>query len=351
MHLVFYQDYAGFVIKILFIFQNMKEILITKENSNQRADKFIRKFLNDAPLSFIYKTFRKKDVKVNGKWIKENYILKENDVLRIYINDEQIAEFNKPLDVSKVNLKINLDIVYEDKNILIVNKPKGLLAHGDSSEKRITLSNMVLSYLYNKGEFKNDGESYRPSPVHRLDRNTSGLVIFAKNLYSSQIMLDLLSKHTEIIKNYLLLTFNKPEENEGVIDAPLFKDSTSGFVKVGKIESGAKEAKTLYKLLDSNDEYSLIKATLITGRTHQLRVHFASINCPIVGDEKYGDFKKNKIFEKEYDYRTQFLIAHSLTFKEVPGELSYLSNKTFKARISNKELSILNKITLKIKDF
>ena len=124
----------------------MKEILITKENSNQRADKFIRKFLNDAPLSFIYKTFRKKDVKVNGKRIKENYILKENDVLRIYINDEQIAEFNRPLDVSKVNLKTNLDIVYEDKNILIVNKPKGLLAHGDSSDKRITLSNMLLSY-------------------------------------------------------------------------------------------------------------------------------------------------------------------------------------------------------------
>ncbi len=327
----------------------MKEILITKENANQRADKFIRKFLNEAPLSFIYKTFRKKDVKVNGKWIKENYILKENDLLRIYVTDEQISEFNKPVDVSKVNLKTNIDIVYEDENILIVNKPKGILSHGDNSEKRITLSNMVLSYLYNKGEFKNDGESYKPSPVHRLDRNTSGLVIFAKNLFSSQIMLDLLSKHEEIIKTYLVLTFNKPMQEEGVIDAPLFKDASSGFVKIGKIENGAKEAKTLYKVIDSKKDYSLIKASLITGRTHQLRVHFASIGCPIVGDEKYGDFKKNKLFEKEFDYRTQFLIAYSLTFKDVPGELSYLSNKTFKAKISEKELGILRKISLKIK--
>lgn len=329
----------------------MKEILINKENSNQRADKFVRKFLNEAPLSFIYKTFRKKDVKVNGKWIKENYILKENDVLRIYVSDEQINEFNKPVDVSKVNLKSNLDIVYEDKNILIVNKPKGLLAHGDNSEKRITLSNLVLSYLYSKNEFKNDGTSYKPSPVHRLDRNTSGLVIFAKNLFSSQIMLDLLAKHEEIVKEYLVLTFNNPSKKEGIIDAPLYKDSNSGFVKIGTIESGAKEAKTIYKVLDSNKEYSLIKASLITGRTHQLRVHFASIGCPIVGDEKYGDFKKNKIFEKEFDYRTQFLIAYSLTFKNVPGELSYLSNRVFKATISEKELSILKKLNLKITNF
>ena len=161
-------------------------------------------------------------------------------------------------------------------------------------------------------------------------------------------MLDLLAKHEEIVKEYLVLTFNNPSKKEGIIDAPLYKDANSGFVKIGTIESGAKEAKTIYKVLDSNKEYSLIKASLITGRTHQLRVHFASIGCPIVGDEKYGDFKKNKIFEKDFDYRTQFLIAYSLTFKNVPGELSYLSNRVFKATISEKELSILKKLNLKI---
>lgn len=328
----------------------MKEFLITKENANQRADKFIKKYLNEAPLSFIYKTFRKKDIKVNNKWIKENYILKEGDVLKVYISDEKIAEFNKPIDISEIKTKANLDIVYEDENILIVNKRKGILIHGDINEKRRTLSNEVLTYLYQKGKFKNDGKSFIPSPVHRLDRNTSGLVIFAKNLYSSQAMLELLKDHENILKTYLVLSFNKAKEEEGKIDLPLIKNEKNGFVKVGSIDSGAKSAKTLFKVIDENESYTLFKASLITGRTHQLRVHFASICCPIVGDEKYGDFSKNKSFEKEFNYRTQFLIAYKISFKEVTGELSYLSNKTFKANISEKELKILKELGLKVKD-
>ncbi len=328
----------------------MKEFLITKENANQRADKFIKKYLNEAPLSFIYKTFRKKDIKVNNKWIKENYILKEGDVLKVYISDKKIAEFNKPIDISEIKTKVNLDIVYEDENILIVNKRKGILIHGDMNEKRRTLSNEVLTYLYQKGEFKNDGKSFIPSPVHRLDRNTSGLVIFAKNLFSSQVMLELLKDHENILKTYLVLSFNKAKEEEGMIDLPLIKDEKNGFVKVGSIDSGAKSAKTLFKVIDENESYTLFKASLITGRTHQLRVHFASIGCPIVGDEKYGDFSKNKSFEKEFNYRTQFLIAYKISFKEVTGELSYLSNKTFKANISEKELKILKELGLKVKD-
>lgn len=328
----------------------MKEFLITKENANQRADKFIKKYLNEAPLSFIYKTFRKKDIKVNNKWIKENYILKEGDVLKVYISDEKIAEFNKPIDISEIKTKVNLDIVYEDENILIVNKRKGILIHGDINEKRRTLSNEVLTYLYQKGEFKDDGKSFIPSPVHRLDRNTSGLVIFAKNLFSSQAMLELLKDHENITKTYLVLSFNKAQEEEGVIDLPLLKDEKNGFVKVASLESGAKSAKTIFKVIDENESYTLFKASLITGRTHQLRVHFAAIGCPIVGDEKYGDFSKNKSFEKEFNYRTQFLIAYKISFKEVTGELSYLSNKTFKANISEKELKILKELGLKVKD-
>ena len=209
----------------------MKEFLITKENANQRADKFIKKYLNEAPLSFIYKTFRKKDIKVNNKWIKENYILKEGDVLKVYISDEKIAEFNKPIDISEIKTNANLDIVYEDENILIVNKRKGILIHGDINEKRRTLSNEVLTYLYQKGEFKNDGKSFIPSPVHRLDRNTSGLVIFAKNLFSSQAMLELLKDHENITKTYLVLSFNKAQEEEGVIDLPLLKDEKTALLK------------------------------------------------------------------------------------------------------------------------
>lgn len=323
----------------------MKEIIITKEKSNQRADKFVRRFLNDAPLSFIYKLFRKKDVKVNNHWIKESYILQENDVLKIFVTDSQLAEFNNPKKIE--DLKINFDIIYEDQNLLIVNKPKGLLIHGDESEKRMTLSNMVLSYLYKKGEYQNNLEGFIPSPCHRLDRNTSGLVIFAKNVASSQIIMDLFKEHTNVLKTYYALLDGKIEQ-EGKIDAPLLKDEKTGFVKVQSVSKGAKKATTLYKLIVFQKNMSLVEATLITGRTHQLRVHFSYINHPIIGDQKYGNFEVNKKFNNKYNYHYQFLHAYKLEFKDVPGELSYLSGKTFIAPLLNKDKEILKDIGFKI---
>ena len=321
----------------------MKEIKIKKEFANQRIDKFVRKFLNDAPLSFIYKTFRKKDVKINDKWVKESYILKEGDNLKIYVTNAQIEEFNKPKKIEDYKSEIN--VIYEDENILIVNKPKGLLVHGDMTEKRITLSNMVLSYLYKKGEYKNDGIGFIPSPTHRLDRNTSGLVVFAKNVKSSQIMMDLFKKHELIEKKYILLADGKLNES-GIIDAPLIKDEDKGFVKVGALSSGAKKAITEYKLIDFNSKYSLVEAKLITGRTHQLRVHFSYINHPIIGDQKYGNFKENKIFNAKYNYSYQFLHAYSLKFLDLDNELSYLSNKEFKAKLFEKDEKILKDLSL-----
>lgn len=322
----------------------MKEIVISRENSNQRIDKYIRKYLNEAPLSLIYKTFRKKDIKINGKPVKENYILKEGDVLRVFISDEKINEFNKPKDISKINNSIN--VFYEDENILIVLKPKGILTHGDSSEKRMTLSNQVLSYLYKKDEFKNDGSSFVPSPCHRLDRNTSGLVIFAKNVISSQIIMEKLKTHEEIMKKYLVLVKGKTE-NCGEIDAPLKKDENSGFVKVASINDGGKTAKTIYKTLSSNGNYSLVEATLVSGRTHQLRVHFSYIKHPIVGDSKYGDFELNKEFKSKYNYENQFLHAYKLIFKIKEGALSYLNGKEFIAPLSKKEKNILGDLNIK----
>lgn len=321
----------------------MKEVIIKKEVANQRVDKYVKKFLNDAPLSFIYKTFRKKDIKVNGKWVKENYILQENDVLRIYIKDEQIEEFNKPKSIEKY--KNDIDVIYEDSNILIVNKPKGLLIHGDQEEKRITLSNMVLSYLFNKVEFKNDGTGFTPGPCHRLDRNTSGLVVFAKNIKTSQEMMDLFKTHDEIKKTYLALLNGVTDEN-GKINAPLLKDENEGFVKVSSLANGAKTAITEYKKIKDNDEYSLVEATLITGRTHQLRVHFSYIGHPILGDQKYGNFKENKRFEENFKYRYQFLHAYKLKFGNIEGELNYLSNKEFIGPLAKKDQDILKTLNL-----
>lgn len=323
----------------------MKEIKITEKTYNQRVDKFVRKYLNEAPLSFIYKLFRKKDVKINGHWVKENYILQNGDILRIFVTDEQLSEFNKPKSVE--DLKITFKIIYEDENILIVNKPKGLLIHGDETEKRITLSNMVLSYLYKNNEYNPNGEGFTPAPCHRLDRNTSGLVIYAKNLESSQILMGLFKTHENIHKSYIALLDGIIDKN-GKIEAPLLKDSSTGFVKVSSADRGAKKAITEYELISHNNKYSLVEANLITGRTHQLRVHFSYINHPILGDQKYGNFAENKLFDERFNYHYQFLHAYKVVFDDVPGRLKYLSNKWFIADLFSKDIDILKKLNLNL---
>ncbi len=325
----------------------MKEILINSNNCNQRIDKLVRKYLNDAPLSFIYKTFRKKDIKVNGHWVDKDYILKENDIVRIYIKDETLNEFNNPKKVESIKFN-DLDIIYEDKNILIVNKPKGLLVHGDSEEKRITLTNKVQSYLSSKGEFVSNGNDYVPSPVHRLDRNTSGLVVFSKNLQASQELLELFKTKEDIEKYYICLV-NGITQNKGEINIPLKKDSEKGIVFATSLANGGKEAKTIYTKLGNNNKYSLLLVNLITGRTHQIRVHFKEIGHPLLGDSKYGDFKINKAFNSEFNYDNQFLHAYKIVFKDVKGTLSYLKNKTFIAPLNKKEKEILNKLNISYK--
>ncbi|MCH5179747.1 MAG: RluA family pseudouridine synthase [Erysipelotrichales bacterium] len=317
----------------------MKEIIITKENEGQRADKFIRKFLNDAPLSFIYKVFRKKDVKVNGHWIKIDYILKINDVLRIYVTDEQLSEFNNPKPIEKV--KFNHEIVYEDENILIVNKPRGLLVHGDSEEKRITLANQVLNYLYSKGEYDpKNSLGFTPAPAHRIDRNTSGLVVFGKTIKALQILLDMFKDKESLEKTYLALVVDKLDKT-GVINAPLIKDSKSGLVHVDFQNKFAKTAISEYEVEQYFKDYTLVNVKILTGRTHQIRAHMKYINHPVVGDGKYGDFAVNKIFKNDFNFENQFLHARKIKFINAKEELSYLNGKTFVAKLNDDEAKII----------
>lgn len=319
------------------------EFIIDDTSKNQRIDKFLKRVLPDAPVSFIYKMFRQKDVKVNNKKVDISYILQENDNVFIYIKDDLLKQFKKEKLLRPV--KADFEIIYEDENILVINKPKGLLVHGDKDEKRITLQNMVLNYLSKKGEFDiNAEQSFVPSPAHRLDRNTSGIVIFGKNLPTLQQLLQLFRERTQIEKKYTLLVRGITDK-EGLIDLPLIKDSKTQLVKVGSIKNGAKEAKTKYKRLKSYScGYSLVEAELLTGRTHQLRVHFAYISHPIVGDAKYGDFKINKDFEDAYKYKNQFLHASYFRFNQLSGRLSYLSNKEFVCDLSVKEKEILDSL-------
>jgi 23S rRNA pseudouridine955/2504/2580 synthase len=315
------------------------EFTIDETAANQRLDKVIKRTLSDAPLSFIYKMFRNKDVKVNGKREKIDYITKIGDQVSVYLKPALLAEFQKEKALRPVDP--HMDIIYEDQNILIVNKPKGLLVHGDEGEKRITLQNIFLNYLHAKGEYDpNNITRFTPGPAHRIDRNTSGIVIFGKNELALQALLDLFRTKEEIGKTYLALVYGALP-NQGTIDFPLIKDSQSGMVRIGRLEQGAKPALTEYEVEKRYGDYSLVRAKLITGRTHQLRVHFAAIHCPIVGDAKYGDFRINKDFQKAFSLTSQFLHAATFEFENVTGFLSYMSGKKFTAELPQKEKDIL----------
>ena len=308
---------------------------VTSKDANQRVDKYIKKYLNEAPLSFIYKLFRKKDVKINKHWVKENYILQDGDELSIYISDSQLEEFNKPKELKKANL--NHPIIYEDENILIVDKPRGLLVHGDQNEKAVTLANEVMSYLYFKGEYDPKEKGFIPAPAHRLDRNTSGLVVFAKNLFSLQELEELFKDKENIDKEYLALVKGKVEQKLE-IDSPLLKDENTGTVRISK---NGKSALTFVEKVKFYKDFTLVNVRILTGRTHQIRVHLASVGHPVIGDSKYGDFKLNKEFKDKYGFENQFLHAYKLTFKKLNGHLSYLSNRSFGSSLPSKEEKLL----------
>ena len=304
----------------------MKEVIVNANNAGQKAEKFVKKYLSEAPLGYIYKAFRKKDIKANGHWIKKDYVLKEGDVLRIYVTDAQLEDFRKPRPAEKKPFPY--PILYEDSNVLIVSKPKGLLVYGDKTGVRETLGNAVLDYLYLKGDYDPNDNSFTPSPAHRLDRNTSGIVVYGKTDAGLKALTDLFKTREGIYKHYLALVVGVLE-GEGEISKPLKKDEFSGRVSIVPLSKGGKTALTRYKALEHHGGYTLVECDLVTGRTHQLRVHLASIGHPIVGDEKYGDFQDCRKMKKAFGLENQFLHAYKIGFGELSGALEGLSGKEF----------------------
>ena len=318
----------------------MLEIKIDSKNSGQRIDKLVRKVLPEASLSFIYKLFRKKDVKVNKHWVDINYILQDGENVQIYVTDSQLESFQKDENLCKTST-FSHQIVYEDENILVVNKPKNLLVHGDEKDKKHTLSNDVLNYLYAKGEYQ-PKSGFAPGPAHRIDRNTSGIVVFGKKIEVLQQLLTLFKEKDDIKKTYLALVKGRVFD-AGKIDAKLEKNESKNIVFVSKSQN-AKTALTLFEPQEVYKDSTLLKVNILTGRTHQIRVHMSYIGHPIVGDKKYGDIEFNKKFNALYGIENQFLHAYSLKFGQIDGILSYLSNKEFTAKLDQKLDNILKKL-------
>lgn len=318
----------------------MREFVINESENGVTLEKYVFKVLKTAPMSFIYKLFRKKDIKVNGHHQDKKFRLSENDVVAIYISEQQFEEFLQDRELSP-NTKIKDWIVYEDDNVLFVNKPRGLLVQ-KSDARDESLDQYVIEYLMATNQYNpNKEKGFVPGPAHRLDRNTSGLVVFGKNYNALTLLFDLFKNHDLINKHYLALVVGQVEKEKDTIDAPLYKDEESNTVRVAK---NGKTAKTVYKLIKKYNQYSLLDVTLLTGRTHQIRVHMAYIGHPIVGDSKYGNFDANKEFKQEFGFSSQFLHAYKMGFGDLPAPLTNLSRKEFTAEPREDIANILNEL-------
>lgn len=305
----------------------MKSFTITKNDAQQRLDKFIHKSVPNLPQSLLYKYIRTKRIKINNRRAEISTKLAVGDVVDMYINDEFFEKSEKQYDFMKASK--SLDIIYEDENIILLDKKVGLLCHPDDKEYIDTLIGRVKRYLYEKGEYDPDAEnSFMPALANRIDRNTGGIVMAAKNAESLRILNEKI-KNRELHKYYLCVIVGEPQKKSATLEGWLLKDESRNTVKVMKKKTdGAKEIRTKYRILDTANGLSLVQVELLTGRTHQIRAHFASIGCPLLGDGKYGSNETNKKFG---GYKKQLLYSYKLQFdfNDDSGLLSYLDKREF----------------------
>lgn len=304
----------------------MKSFIINQNDSGQRLDKFITKTAPKLPKSLLYKYIRLKRIKINRKRAEISTKLNVGDVVDMYINDEFFEEKPKTYDFMLASKKLN--IIYEDENIILIDKPEGLIVHPDKNEYNDTLITRIQRYLFEKGEYNPDDENtFTPSLANRIDRNTGGIVIAAKNAETLRILNEKI-KRREIDKFYLCLVHGILDKKEDTLVAYHIKDEEKNTVKISnKPFENSKTIKTKYKVLKEKNNISLLEIELLTGRTHQIRAHFSHIGHALVGDGKYGknkfDRKKGFVHQALYSYKLRF------NFKTDSGILEYLNQKEF----------------------
>lgn len=304
----------------------MKEFIINRNDAGQRLDKFVGKAVPRLPQSLMYKAIRNKRIKLNGKRAEISSRLAEGDAVQMYLNDEF---FDADAKTEFMSVSSALNIVYEDENVLLIDKMCGTVVHEDGEGTVDTLINRIKRYLYDKGEYDPTAEnSFVPALCNRLDRNTGGIVIAAKNAEALRILNQKI-KDREIEKYYLCIAVGKPPKNRDTIVAYMEKNPADNTVKVTDRKTDTnKTMVTEYSVLKTNGKLSLLEIKLHTGRTHQIRAHMAHIGCPLLGDGKYGINRINK----EYKIKTQALYSYKLrfVFSSDGGCLEYFNGKEFR---------------------
>lgn len=322
----------------------MKEIIIAKQEEGQRLDKFLGKYLELAGKSFLYKMMRKKNITLNDKKVEGNERLSYGDSVKLWLSEDTIEKFSKKTN-TRLKLdtedKVSLDILYEDENILLINKPAGMLSQKAKPED-ISLVEYIISYLLMDNKLSEEQlKGFRPGICNRLDRNTSGIIVAGKTLQGLKTMGELL-KERRLDKYYFCIVKGQIREKKQ-IEGYLYKNHSHNKVTIHmETKDGAEYIKTQYEPLKSNENFTLLKVKLITGRSHQIRAHLESIGHPIIGDGKYGDVRVNKYFRKQYKLKHQLLHAGELIFPVMPKEFENLSEKVVEAPLPSYFEAILH---------